>query len=47
MAKRDTAIDMLAGLLAEQRKTVGGEQDKPTIFRSPQTVSSEKFLHDQ
>jgi hypothetical protein len=46
MAERDAAIDMLAGLLAEQRKTVAANKTNP-IFRSPQTASSEKFLHDE
>src|SRR5438046_10295018 len=47
MAVRDAAIDMLAGLPGRAAQDGGGGQDKPTIFRSPQTVSSEKFLHDE
>src|SRR6059058_5269745 len=47
MAERDAAIDMLAGLPGRAAQDGGGGQDKPTIFRSSQTVSSEKFLHDE
>jgi hypothetical protein len=32
MAERDTAIDMLAGLLAEQRKTVGANKTNQRYF---------------
>jgi hypothetical protein len=47
MAERDAAIDMLAGLLGRAAQDGESEQDKPTIFRSPQTVSSARFFHDE
>ena len=32
MAERDAAVDMLAGLLGEQRKTVGADKTKQRYF---------------